>query len=117
MMAEASTISGSSSIATNPAVLALFEALALLPVAVLAVLLAPEFDAELEFDAVLDDPLVVLAAFSLPVASGIPPAMALQALNVTAPIITDLTRWRIKCAPLKTITRTETAPWRHIVTH
>ena len=98
-MADASTISGSSSIAINPDPLfcddvaefvAVLAELAALAVLLLAVLLAVA-------DAVDDADALVL--FALLVLSGKPPASALDALTATAPTTSDFNSWRIDCAP------------------
>ena len=103
MIADASTISGSSSIATKPEPLFsgddeededkddgddcdvvdadVFAAvLAALPV----------------FAGVVTDALVPLVPLVL---SGTPPAKAFDALTATAPTTSDFNRWRIYCAP------------------
>ena len=96
MIADASTISGSSSIAINPELLfceeeddcdvvdagVLVSVLALLPVVAVA-----------DVEALV--PLVPL------VLSGKPPANAFDALTAAAPTTSDFKRWRIDCAPQK----------------
>ena len=89
MMADASTINGSSSIAIKPALLFCDDPDAF--VAVLAVV--PVFAG---FEAGADAEALV----SL-VLSGKPPANAFDALTATAPTTSDFNSWRIDCAPQK----------------
>ena len=89
MMADASTINGSSSIAMKPALL-FCDA----PDAFVAVLAAVPVLVGVEAGADAD------ALVSL-VLSGKPPANAFDALIARAPTTSDFNRWRIDCAPQK----------------
>jgi hypothetical protein len=119
MMADASTISGSSSIAINPdplfcddavddwAVLDVAEFVAVLAeLAALAVLLLAVLPAVA--DAVVDADALV--PFALLVLSGKPPASAFDALTATAPTTSDFNSWRIDCAPQNSTNINGTAP-------
>jgi len=101
MIADASTISGSSSIATKPEPLFCDddededdcdEVDADVFAAVLAAL--PVFA-----DVVADADADALVPFVPLVLSGKPPANAFDALTATAPTTSDFNRWRIDCAP------------------
>jgi len=98
MMADASTISGSSSIAIKPEPLFCDDEVdcAVVDVDVFAAVLAAlavfaDVVADADADALV--PLVPL------VLSGKPPASAFDALTATAPRTSDFNSWRIDCAP------------------
>ena len=105
-MAEASTISGSSSMAIKPVPLFCVDD-------DLADPAAPEDPEEVDDEAVVDAaefvaPLAVLPVFADVAAlllelllSGSPPASAFCALTATAPTTSNFNSWRIDCAPLK----------------
>jgi hypothetical protein len=102
-MAEASTISGSSSMAMNPAPLFCADDDPPEPEDPEAVddadpVDTAEFVALLAMLPALAD--VVAALLELPL-SGSPPANAFCALIATAPTTSDFNSWRIDCAPLK----------------
>jgi hypothetical protein len=99
-MAEASTISGSSSMATNPVPLLCVDDESADPEEVDEEdpVDAAEFVAPLAMLPVLVDVAAALLALSL---SGSPPANALCTLIATAPKTSDFNSWRIDCAPLK----------------
>ena len=96
-MADASTISGSSSIAIKPESLFCDDEVdcAVADVDVFAAVLAVFADVVADADADALVPLVPL------VLSGKPPASAFDALTATAPRTSDFNSWRIDCAPQK----------------
>ena len=96
-MADASTISGSSSIAIKPEPLFCDDEVdcAVVDVDVFAAVLAVFADVVADADADALVPLVPL------VLSGKPPASAFDALTATAPRTSDFNSWRIDCAPQK----------------
>jgi hypothetical protein len=103
MIAEASTISGSSSMAIKPAPLLCVDddpADPAVPEGVddEAAVDAAEFVAPLAMLPVFAD--VTTALLELPL-SGSPPANAFCALTANAPTTSDFNSWRIDCAPLK----------------
>ena len=109
MIADASTISGSSSIATKPEPLFCDdeddcdEVDADVFAAVLAALAVfADVVADADADALV--PLVPL------VLSGKPPASAFDALTATAPRTSDFNSWRIDCAPQNSTNINGTAP-------
>jgi hypothetical protein len=105
-MAEASTISGSSSMAIKPAPLFCVDDDPADPTDPAApeevddgaAVDAAEFVAPLAMLPVFAD--VASALLELPL-SGNPPANAFCALTATAPTTSDFNSWRIDCAPLK----------------
>ena len=105
-MAEASTISGSSSMAIKPAPLFCVDDDLADPAASEdpeevddeAAIDAAEFVAPLAMLPLVAD--VAAALLELPL-SGSPPANAFCALTATTPTTSDFNSWRIDCAPLK----------------
>ena len=98
MMADASTISGSSSIAIKPEPLFCDDEVDCVAVdadELVAVVAALPVFANVVADAD-EDALVPLVLLVL---SGKPPANAFDALTVKAPKTSDFNRWRIDCAP------------------
>jgi hypothetical protein len=108
-MAEASTISGSSSMAMNPAPPFCADDDPPEPEAVddADPVDTAEFVALLAMLPALAD--VVAALLELPL-SGSPPANAFCALIATAPTTSDFNSWRIDCAPLKLYKLHDVAP-------
>ena len=95
-MADASTISGSSSIAIKPEPLFCDDDCGVVDVDVFVAVLAvlPELAA-----VVADADADALVPLALIVLSGKPPASAFDALTATAPTTIDFNSWRIDCAP------------------
>jgi hypothetical protein len=101
-MAEASTISGSSSIATNPDPLEFCSPD--VAVELLGALVVPSLEKValvLVFVAGTAGELAALEALPSLDPAGMAPASAPCALRVTAPTTIDFNSWRIRCAPPK----------------
>ena len=108
-MADASTISGSSSIAIKPEPLFCdgeVDCVAVDADVLVAVVAALSVFADVVTDAD-EDALVPLVLLVL---SGKPPANAFDALTVKAPKTSDFNRWRIDCAPQNSNNQNGIAP-------